>query len=93
MPSNTMYKQLFGVAMLGGIGFTMSIFTSTLSYHADNLQTISKVAIICGSALSSVFGYLYLKYMKPVPVPQITTQQSKLTALEESLLSNPTAAI
>ena len=90
MPSNTVYKQLFGVAMLGGIGFTMSIFTSTLSYHTDNLQIISKVAIICGSVLSSVFGYFYLRYLN-LDVQGSNVHLPKLAALEESII-NPTPA-
>src|SRR5439155_9825424 len=35
LPANTNFRQLLGVAMLGGIGFTMSIFTSTLAYNTE----------------------------------------------------------
>ena len=70
LPSRTTYKQLLGVGMLGGIGFTMSIFTSTLAYSSSSLQVISKVSIIAGSLISSVAGYVYLfglsKVAKPV---------------------------
>jgi NhaA family Na+:H+ antiporter len=60
LPSNTSYKQLWGIALLGGIGFTMSIFTSTLAYKSDSLQVISKVAIMGGSLVASLIGYMYL---------------------------------
>ena len=60
LPSNATFKQLLGVGMLSGIGFTMSIFTASLSYSVDSLQIISKVAIIAASAISGVLGFLYL---------------------------------
>ncbi len=66
LPARATYKQLLGIGMLGGIGFTMSIFTSTLAYSSDGLQVISKVAIICASVVSSIIGYSYLKQFKPV---------------------------
>ena len=65
MPSHSTYKQLLGVGMLGGIGFTMSIFTSSLAYDQPELLVISKVAIITGSIGSSVLGFLYLSRLKP----------------------------
>jgi NhaA family Na+:H+ antiporter len=60
LPSNTTYKQLWGIGLLGGIGFTMSIFTSTLAYSNDLFQVISKVSVIAGSLIASVMGYAYL---------------------------------
>lgn len=65
LPAGTTYKQLLGIGMLGGIGFTMSIFTSTLAYEADSLQVISKVCTICASVVSSIAGFIYLSKLKP----------------------------
>jgi len=65
LPGGTTYKQLLGIGMLGGIGFTMSIFTSTLAYSSDALQVISKVCVICASVVSSVAGFIYLTKLKP----------------------------
>jgi NhaA family Na+:H+ antiporter len=59
-PANTNWQQLLGVGMLGGIGFTMSIFTAALAYTAQDLQIISKVAIIIASIVSGIFGYIML---------------------------------
>jgi NhaA family Na+:H+ antiporter len=64
LPSNTSFKQLWGIGLLGGIGFTMSIFTSTLAYSLDLFQVISKVSVMAGSLLASVIGYLYLSNYK-----------------------------
>jgi NhaA family Na+:H+ antiporter len=64
LPSNTTYKQLWGIGLLGGIGFTMSIFTSTLAYSIDLFQVISKVSVMVGSLIASVIGYIYLANYK-----------------------------
>lgn len=60
LPSNATWKQLLGVGMLSGIGFTMSIFTATLSFSLDSAQIISKVAIIAASLISGILGFVYL---------------------------------
>jgi NhaA family Na+:H+ antiporter len=75
LPSNTSYKQLLGIGMLGGIGFTMSIFTSTLAFSGESLQVISKVSIICASIGSSVLGYIYIKQLKPATTRQQTSEE------------------
>ncbi|RYD58682.1 MAG: Na+/H+ antiporter NhaA [Sphingobacteriales bacterium] len=57
--------QLWGVGMIGGIGFTMSIFIAMLAFDAPDMQLIAKVAIIEASLLAGVLGYLFLKRMNP----------------------------
>jgi Na+/H+ antiporter NhaA len=52
--------------MLGGIGFTMSIFTSTLAYDIESLKIVSKVCVICSSIVSSLIGFVFLKNLHPV---------------------------
>lgn len=59
-PSNSTWTQLLGIGMLGGIGFTMSIFTTSLSYSADALQVVGKVAVIAASIVSGFLGFVYL---------------------------------
>lgn len=60
LPSNTNYKQLWGIGLLGGIGFTMSIFTSTLAFTSNSLQVTSKVSVMAGSLVASIIGFVYL---------------------------------
>lgn len=64
LPSNTNFKQLWGIGLLGGIGFTMSIFTSTLAYTSEAMQVISKVSVMAGSLVASLIGYSYLYNFK-----------------------------
>lgn len=89
MPGNSSYKQLLGIGMLGGIGFTMSIFTSSLAYNMPELLVISKVAIITGSIASSVIGYIYLSKLRPVAIPE--KEATKL--YPEPQLFNPNVAV
>lgn len=64
LPSNTSFKQLWGIGLLGGIGFTMSIFTSTLAFEHDGFQIISKVSVMIGSLIAGMMGFLYLYNFK-----------------------------
>ena len=61
MPNNSNWLSIYGVSILTGIGFTMSLFVGNLAF-ADNLQYIDgvKIGVLTGSLLSTVFGYLLL---------------------------------
>jgi Na+:H+ antiporter, NhaA family len=56
------WKHIAGVALLGGIGFTMSIFITNLAYSDGETIINSKISIIVASLIASVAGYLLLKY-------------------------------
>ncbi len=60
-PMGASWVQLYGVAILCGIGFTMSIFIGLLSFPSDLMQTETKIGVLAGSALSAIFGYGLLR--------------------------------
>ncbi len=60
LPSGTGWKHIFGVGLLGGIGFTMSIFIALLSFSSPVFQSASKVAILIASATAGTLGFLFL---------------------------------
>ncbi len=60
-PMGASWVQLYGVAILCGIGFTMSIFIGLLSFPSDLMQTETKIGVLSGSALSAICGYLLLR--------------------------------
>lgn len=60
LPEGAGWKHLFGVGLLGGIGFTMSIFISMLSFNDPILVEEAKLAVLVGSLVSGSLGYLYL---------------------------------
>ena len=64
LPSDIGWWELYGVAILGGIGFTMSLFISSLAFEQEGaaLVTNDRLGILVGSILSAVIGYLILKW-------------------------------
>ncbi|MDO4713101.1 MAG: Na+/H+ antiporter NhaA [bacterium] len=61
LPHHAKWKHILGVGMLGGIGFTMSIFVSMLSFNDPVLIEEAKLSILLTSFVAGVLGYLYLK--------------------------------
>ena len=68
LPAGTNFKQIIGVGMLGGIGFTMSIFIAELAFKGFPEQLLmAKMGILIASLLAGVIGYFWLKAVSPVP--------------------------
>jgi NhaA family Na+:H+ antiporter len=68
LPEGIKFKHLFGVGVLAGVGFTMSLFITELAFHGDLLLDTSKVAIFSASLLSGLLGFLLLKmFLKAKP--------------------------
>jgi NhaA family Na+:H+ antiporter len=64
LPQNSSMNQLFGVAFLGGIGFTMSIFVAELAFLGNpELIFQAKVGILSASLFAGLFGYFWLRFM------------------------------
>ena len=65
LPKDSNWAQLYGVAVLTGIGFTMSLFISSLAFTDDALfQYADRLAILIGSFASGILGYLILRYAR-----------------------------
>lgn len=68
MPSGMNWKNLFGVSMLGGIGFTVSLFIANLSF--DSLETFvmleqAKMGVMFGTLISAILGCIILNFVLP----------------------------
>ena len=64
LPDGINFKQIFAVAVLCGIGFTMSMFLASLAFDADageSVNTLYRLGILLGSTVSATLGYLFLK--------------------------------
>ena len=64
LPTGASWMQLYGVAVLTGIGFTMSLFISSLAFEegSTNLKA-DRLGILAGSLLSAFVGYLVLRFV------------------------------
>lgn len=67
MPSGAGWVQLYGVALLCGIGFTMSLFIGLLAFNdAPALQDATKLGVLLGSVASAICGALLLRWRASV---------------------------
>jgi len=72
LPAGVTMAQLYGASILGGIGFTMSIFVAGLAFPDGPLLAAAKLGILAASAISGVIGFVVLKAIlarAPTPAP------------------------
>jgi Na+:H+ antiporter, NhaA family len=62
LPNDIEWKTIFGAGILGGIGFTMSVFITLLAFDEDTVVTNSKIAILIASFLAGSLGYVWLRF-------------------------------
>jgi NhaA family Na+:H+ antiporter len=67
LPSGTTPLQVYGVAVLTGVGFTMSLFIGDLAFPDPAMATTVKLGVISGSLASAVLGYIVLRLHRPPP--------------------------
>ncbi len=68
LPESINWKQLYGVAFLCGVGFTMSLFIGSLAFEQGGTEAIfmnDRLGILVGSIISAVVGYFYLNKVLP----------------------------
>ena len=62
LPLDMNWKHVFGAGLLGGIGFTMSIFITNLAFAGDSeVINASKIAILLASLTAGTLGFLWFK--------------------------------
>jgi NhaA family Na+:H+ antiporter len=61
LPNGLKWKNILGAGMLGGIGFTMSIFITLLAFEDETIINNSKIAILVASTLAAIIGFFALK--------------------------------
>jgi NhaA family Na+:H+ antiporter len=62
-PVGATWSQIYGVAVLGGIGFTMSLFIGTLAFPDPAYASDVRIGVLAGSLLSATIGFVVLKYI------------------------------
>lgn len=64
-PAGASWLHLYGMALLAGIGFTMSLFIGGLAFNDPALQDEVKIGVLVGSLLSAILGFLVLRFAPP----------------------------
>ena len=72
MPSGVNWGQLYGVSVLAGIGFTMSLFIGSLAFEHSNFDAPIRLGVLTGSILSAFLGLAILHFSCPKTPAQIT---------------------
>jgi NhaA family Na+:H+ antiporter len=67
LPDDVNWKKILGAGILGGIGFTMSIFITLLAFDNNEIINNSKLMILLASLIAGIIGYLYLRIVSPRP--------------------------
>ena len=62
LPSGSNWIQMYGIAMLAGIGFTMAMFINFLAFDTDIYINQAKIAILIASFMSAILGYILLNF-------------------------------
>lgn len=65
LPSQVTKRHLYGASVLAGIGFTMSIFVSSLSFVDQTALSTAKISIMIASVLAATLGMIIFKLIKP----------------------------
>ena len=63
LPDDVTWTSVLGISLLGGIGFTMSIFICLLSFDNETMINNAKFIVLISSLLSGSVGFLYLKFL------------------------------
>ena len=61
LPKGLRWNHIIGAGMLGGIGFTMSVFITLLAFDNASVINTSKLAILIASLISGITGWIWLK--------------------------------
>ncbi|MBJ6367382.1 Na+/H+ antiporter NhaA [Snuella sedimenti] len=73
LPKGVNFKYIIGVAFLGGLGFTMSLFIANLAFLDPVLLSSAKIGVILGSFVSGILGYIILRFLISKKKPNSVT--------------------
>ncbi len=82
LPEDTNWCQVYGVACLTGVGFTMSLFIGTLAFEGDAMLNSVRLGVLMGSIASGVMGFVMLRYFCSKNIESHVGQKSDSKTLD-----------
>lgn len=73
LPTGANWCQVYGIACLTGVGFTMSLFIGTLAFEGDEMLNAVRLGVLMGSLASGVMGYTLLRFFCRAEAPAVNT--------------------
>jgi NhaA family Na+:H+ antiporter len=73
LPVGATWRHVFGLAIVAGVGFTVALFVTSISFTDPVLADSAKIGILIGSAVAGTVGYLFLRAIpvaEPTPAPE-----------------------
>ena len=74
-PTGVTLTQLLSISVLGGIGFTMSIFINNLAFSSESLVDIGKISILVASASAAILGLIAMSLSCSGKAPELTAEE------------------
>lgn len=71
LPTGVSWNHIYGVALLAGVGFTMSLFISELAFTDKGILYVAKIGILMASLLAGISGFLFLRFIAKKEVLQL----------------------
>jgi NhaA family Na+:H+ antiporter len=68
LPAGTTWRHMFGLATVAGVGFTVALFVTSLSFGNPAITDAAKIGILVGSTLAGLTGYAILRTARPAPL-------------------------
>jgi NhaA family Na+:H+ antiporter len=79
LPAGTGLHHVAGVAVLGGIGFTVSLFITDLAFRGEVIDD-AKIGVLGASAVAAVLGMIVLRVLLRGPVPTFAAGNGEETS-------------
>ncbi len=85
MPEGMNWKNIAGVSLLGGVGFTVSLFIANLSFSDayPELLNQAKFGVLCGTIIAGILGYVVLNQVLPKKKKSINKSTKPIFVLQK----------
>ena len=70
LPAGATWRHIFGLAICAGVGFTVALFVTSISFTDPALADSAKIGILLGSAVAGTVGYLFLRAIPAAEPPR-----------------------